>query len=137
MATLGKDIDKKNIESYLTSPRRRSVVIDDERCVEIPIQMNPQLDASKLRSVAGRPPTPIPSDEENDDDDEQQQQQQNGAGNSSLLDATTEGKLGSGEHVSYEDKPETKHSEKELQGIGKETIAAIEAQAPPAKGSRH
>ncbi|XP_022665381.1 uncharacterized protein LOC111252138 isoform X2 [Varroa destructor] len=124
MATLGKDIDKKNIESYLTSPRRRSVVIDDERCVEIPIQMNPQLDASKLRSVAGRPPTPIPSDEENDDDDEQQQQQQNG-------------KLGSGEHVSYEDKPETKHSEKELQGIGKETIAAIEAQAPPAKGSRH
>lgn len=54
--------------------------------------MNPQLDASKLRSVAGRPPTPIPSDEENDDDDEQQQQQQNGAGNSSLLDATTEGR---------------------------------------------
>ncbi|XP_003748367.1 uncharacterized protein LOC100908290 [Galendromus occidentalis] len=68
--SLGKDLDKKDVDSYLTSPRRRSVVIDDDRCVEIPIQMNPQLDASKLRSVAGRPPTPIPSDEEEDEDDE-------------------------------------------------------------------
>src|SRR5690606_12033978 len=50
-AAIKKDIDKKEVEAYLTSPRRRSVVIDDERCVEIPIQMNPQLDASKLRSV--------------------------------------------------------------------------------------
>lgn len=48
-------------------------MIDDERSVEIPIQMNPQLDSSKLRSVAGRPPTPIPSDEEDFDEDEQQQ----------------------------------------------------------------
>lgn len=68
-----EDIDKNDVEAYLTSPRRRSVVIDDERCVEIPIQMNPQLDASKLRSVAGRPPTPIPSDEEGEDEEEQAQ----------------------------------------------------------------
>lgn len=67
------------------------MVIDDERCVEIPIQMNPQLDASKLRSVAGRPPTPIPSDEEDEEEDDQQQQQQHSSGSPMAADVTVEG----------------------------------------------